>query len=145
MVWISLKFSKVVPKLFPAIVIKACDAIEQVGNRGSNKSATAKSLTEENLSSFICDLGGFVTHVLHIYIYISNNCVYTMQLYCWHKRLEEFLLHLFKRFPKCKPADGSGRLGVTIVFKITANAFMKQMGFLSGLDQEPQQSCRYIK
>lgn len=70
-----------------------------------------------------------------------------MQLYCWHKRLEEFLLHLkgFQNANLRNIMDRSGRLGVTIVFKIFANAFMKQIGFLSGLDQEPQQSCRCIK
>jgi len=78
----------------------------------------------------------FVTHILHIYIvtaYIQHS--YTVA----HKHLVEFLLH-FKGFQNANLAsitDMSGRLGATLVFKIIANAFVKQVLFLTRLNQEP--------
>lgn len=143
-VWINLKLNRWCLNSFLPWASKTWDVEQQVQNKSRDGSIREESLNDENLSLskiFLCGPRGLVTHILHIYIlYAYIQCNYALA----HKHLEEFLLH-FKGFQSANlgnTTDISGRLGDTLIFKIIANAFMKERLFLARLGQEPPEGCR---
>lgn len=141
-VWINLKFNRWCLNPFLLWARKAWDVEQQVWNKSSNGSVREETLNDENPEQnfSLWSRRSCHTYIAHLYF----KCIYKCNYVLAHKHLQEFLLH-FKDFQSANLGnitDMTGRLGATSVFKIIANACLKERFYLARLSQEPRERCR---